>query len=141
MFAIDIQIAASPHILFELFDTRAIRARMSTELPIGRLRLDSIRLMCSHNGRAIYGTLPTFTFVLTLRNDVNSRMVASWLCDKLQTRPYPLRMAINGIRTKVTVKAVSRAIEKIAPGTASRPHRITILPNSEAAAIQVAWFS
>ncbi len=104
--AIEIQIAAGPYIVFELFESRVIRAGMSMELPFGTLRLGS------QKSRGPYGVLPGVTFVLTFARSVTSATVAAWLCQKLQKRCYPLRMEINGTRTEVTVKAISRAIEK-----------------------------
>ncbi len=109
VFTLEIQIAAGPHVIFELFETRVIRAGMSAELPFGRLQLGTKQ---RDDSRGTYGSLPVFTFILTFTPGETSDTIAAWLCQKLQKRCYPLRMAINGTRTEIAAKAIARTIEK-----------------------------
>lgn len=105
---IEIETAASPHILFELFETRAIRARMSRQVPVGTIELGPFHM---GNRGQLYNAVPTFRFVLTFPIGVACSTVAAWLCGKLQKRPYTSRIAINGTATEVTPEAISQCIE------------------------------
>ncbi len=127
-FTIEIRIAAGPYIVFELFDTRAIRAGLSSEIPIGVLKLGPMSA-----DRSALGGLPTYTFHLSFASHVPPSMVAGWLYERIQGRAYPLRMAINGIETAATQKAITRSIERsLAPLHEAAVARLLMEPRTPA---------
>ncbi len=105
---IEIETAANPQVLFEFFQTRAIRARMSRQVSVGRLELGPFHM---GNRGQLRNAVPTFTFLLTFPIGVSCRAVAAWLCENLQNRAYLSRIAINGIATITTFEAITQCID------------------------------